>query len=74
MLVERLAGQYRDVVFTGLNTKVKVVTEGLERIATSRPAEVRIASVNPGVEITNIGMTVQGEWDVREKLPLVGAA
>lgn len=71
MLVERLAGQYRDVVFTGLNTKVKVVTEGLERIATSRPAEVKIASVNPGVEITNIGMTVQGEWDVREKLPLV---
>jgi hypothetical protein len=43
----------------------------LERIATSRPAEIKIASVNTGVEITNIAMTVQGEWDLREKLPLV---
>jgi hypothetical protein len=71
MVVEDLAGKYGDVLFSGLRTTIKIVTEGPERIATPRPAEVTVASINPGVEITNIALTVQGEWDLREKLPLV---
>lgn len=71
IIIEHLAGQYRDIVLTGLNTKLNVVAEGPEHIATSRPAEVTIASVNTGVEVTNIAMTAQGEWDLREELPLV---
>ena len=69
--VERLGGHYRDVVFTGMNTKFKVVMEGLDRIAVTRPAEVAIASVQTGVDVTDVSMTVEGEWDLREKLPLV---
>ena len=71
VVIQRLTGKYRDIVLTGLNTKLNLVAEGVERIATSRPAEVTIASVNTGVEITNIAMTAQGEWDLREKLPLI---
>ncbi|HSC56130.1 MAG TPA: YdbH domain-containing protein [Nitrospira sp.] len=71
IVIERLVGQYREIELSGLDTKLNVVVEGLERIATSRPAEIKIASVNTGVEIINIAMTVQGEWDLREKLPLV---
>jgi hypothetical protein len=71
LFIDRISGEYRDVLFSGLSTKVKVVTEGLERIVTPRPSDVTIASVNTGVEISNISMTAQGEWDFREKLPLV---
>ena len=65
------AGQYGEITFAGLNTKMNVVAKGQERIATSRPAEITIASVNTGVEVTNIALTVQGEWDLREALPVV---
>ena len=71
VFIDRLSGQYRDILFSGLNTKLKVVTEGVEQIVTARPADVTITSVNSGVEISNISMTAQGEWDFREKLPLV---
>jgi hypothetical protein len=69
--VERLGGQYKDVVFKGITTALKVTAEGLERLAVSRPAEVVIASIQTGVEVTNLTMTVEGEWDLHEKLPLV---
>lgn len=70
MLVENLAVQYRNINLTGLNTKINVTAKGQERIAISRPAEIKIASVNSGVEVTNIAMTAQGEWDLRDPLPV----
>lgn len=68
---DRLAGRYRDILFSGLSTNVKVALEGLQRISTSRPAEVAVGSLQTGVEVTDLKMTVEGEWDVRERLPLV---
>jgi len=68
---DRLAGRYRDILFSGLSTNVKVALEGLQRIATSRPAEVAVGSLQTGVDLTDLTMTVEGEWDVRERLPLV---
>jgi hypothetical protein len=69
--MERLGGRYRDVVITGMSTKIKVAVEGLERVTLSRAAEVSVASLHTGVDVTDLTMTVEGEWDLHEKLPLV---
>jgi len=69
--IEQLDAQYRDISLTGLNTKVNVMTKGQEIIVISRPAEVKVASVNGGVEVTNLAITAQGEWNLREALPIV---
>jgi hypothetical protein len=69
--VERLGGRYHDIEFAGMNTKLKVAIEGVDRLTVSRPAEVAIASVQTGVDLTDVSMTVEGEWDLHEKLPLV---
>jgi hypothetical protein len=71
LVVDRLGGHYHDVVLTGLSTKLNLAFEGIERISVSRPAEVAIASIQTGVEVTDLTMTVEGEWDLRERLPLV---
>jgi hypothetical protein len=69
--VDRVGGRYQDFAFSGVNTKLKAAMEGFERVAISRPAEVTVASVQTGVEVTGLSMTVEGEWDLHEKLPLV---
>jgi hypothetical protein len=68
---DRLAGRYRDMLFSGFSTAVKVALEGLQRLSTLRPAEVTVGSLQTGVEVTDLKMTVEGEWDVRERLPLM---
>jgi hypothetical protein len=69
--MERLAGRYHDITVTGVTTTVQMKLDGLQRIATSRPAELTIASIDTGVNLTNVTMTAEGEWDLRERLPLV---
>ncbi|HEY5627080.1 MAG TPA: YdbH domain-containing protein [Nitrospira sp.] len=69
--VEKLAAQYRDISLAGLSTTLKVMAKGQEMIATARPAEITVASIESGVAVTNLAMTVQGEWDLRERLPIV---
>ena len=71
LVVERLGGHYRNVVLTGVNSKLKVAIEGLERVVVSRPTEITIASIQTGVDMTDLTMTLEGEWDLRERLPLV---
>jgi hypothetical protein len=69
--VERLGGHYQDLVLKGIQTKLTVTIEGLERLTLSRPAEVTIAAIQTGVEVTDLTATVEGEWDLHETLPLV---
>ena len=71
IVVEKLGGHYRDIVLTGISTKLNVAMEGLERVTVSRPAEVAIASIQTGVDVSDLTLTVEGEWDLHEKLPLV---
>jgi hypothetical protein len=71
LVVERLGGHYQNVVLTGVNSKLRVAIEGLERVVVSRPVEVTVASIQTGVDMTDLTMTVEGEWDLRERLPLV---
>jgi len=69
--VEQLAAQYRDISLVGLNTTLTIMAKGQDMIATSRPAEVKVSSIESGVAVTNLSMAVQGEWDLRERLPIV---
>ena len=71
LIVDRLGGHYHNVALAGLSTKLKLAFEGMERISVSRPAELAIASIQTGVDVTDLTMTVEGEWDLRERLPLV---
>src|SRR5512146_1063715 len=71
VVVENLAAQYGEFTIAGLNAKVNLVAKGQEKIATSLPAEIKIVSVNTGVEVTNIALTAQGEWDLRKPLPVL---
>jgi hypothetical protein len=71
LTLDRLTAQYRETAITGLSTTLSVKTNGRDRLETTRPAAVTIASVNPGVAVTNLSITVQGEWDAREPLPII---
>src|SRR4029078_304375 len=56
---------------TGLVTKLKICMEGLDQMTIARPAEVNIASIKAGVDVTDLAMTVEGQWNLDGKLPLV---
>lgn len=71
IVMENLSGQYRDLVFTGLDTNVHVTAISTDTIATSRPAEIKIASVNQGIEVTRVSLRTQVDWNRRKSLPLV---
>ena len=71
VVVDRLAGQYREIMFAGLTTKVNLSVGGEESAVILDPAEVRVASMNTGVDVGDIALTVQGAWDLREALPVV---
>lgn len=69
--IDRLAAQFRETLVSGVSTAIQFKVKGLERVETVKPAVVTIASVNPGVPVTNLSMTLQGEWDRQESLPTV---
>lgn len=71
MTLDRLAVQYRDTQIAGLSTTIAVRMEGHDRLVTVRPALLAIDAVNPGVAVTNLSFTVQGEWHERESWPTV---
>jgi hypothetical protein len=69
--LDRLAVQYRDTQISGLSATVAVRTEGRDRLVTVRPALLTIGSLNPGIEVTNMSFTVQGEWNRQEPWPVI---
>jgi len=66
---DRVSLQYRDIPLTGLSTTLAVRTDSGQRFTTTRPARLTVASVNPGVEITNLSMSVEADWSPTEALP-----
>lgn len=69
--LENLSGRHREFVFAGLQTNLQFSVRGLDQIATSRPAEIKLASLSRGVEATHVSLTAQSDWKVRESLPVV---
>ncbi len=69
--LDRISGQYRDIPITGMSGTLALRTEGGDRFTMVRPAKVTVQSVNPGVEVKNVAMTVDAEWNRTEELPTV---
>jgi len=69
--LENLRGHYREFAFAGLRTTVELAATSPEKVATSRPAKVDIASVSRGIEATHISFTVQGESNPQGSPPIL---
>ncbi len=69
--LDRLAVQYRDTQISGLSTTIAVRMEGRDRLVTVRPAPLTIDSANPGIAVTNLSFTMQGEWNQQESWPAI---
>ncbi|SLM48305.1 protein of unknown function [Nitrospira japonica] len=65
--LENLRGHYREFAFAGLRTTLDFVAVPPVKVVTSQPAKVEIASLNRGVEATNMSFTVHGESNLQEK-------
>jgi hypothetical protein len=57
-----LSGRYRNILVNGVTSTITLQATGWTALAMPQPAAVSIASINPGVELTNVAMTLQPEW------------
>jgi len=69
--LDRLAGTFRAIDWSGLSVTIQLRSKGVDRLETVKPVPLTVGSVNTGIPITNLAMTVQGEWELREPLPIV---
>jgi hypothetical protein len=69
--VNKLSGRYDEYAVRELSTIVSLRAQGLESVATVEPASVTLASVQTGVEVTNISAMVQGAWTFANLLPVI---
>jgi len=67
MTLESLRGHYRELAFSGLHTTLDFIAAFPDKVATSRPAKVEVASINRGIEATNVSFTIQGESNLQER-------
>jgi Dicarboxylate transport len=68
---DKLSVQYYEYRARGISSTMVLHAQGLESIATTRPAPISIASVQTGVEITNLATTLQGTWALSHHLPTI---
>ncbi|MEQ1795653.1 MAG: YdbH domain-containing protein [Nitrospira sp.] len=68
---DNLSGLYRDVAVQGVSTTLVLRTTGFDQIATRQPAAITIASVQTGVEVSNITTTVDLSWTFSGAGPVV---
>ncbi|MBU6481277.1 MAG: YdbH domain-containing protein [Nitrospirae bacterium] len=71
VVADKLSGHYRDYVVKGLSTTMALRAEGLESIATVQPAQVTMASVQTGVEVTNLATMLHVMWKLPSGLPVI---
>lgn len=71
VVADKLSGHYQDIVIRGLSTTMALRAKGLESIATAQPAPVTIASVQTGVEVTNLATMLHMTWTLPNGLPVI---
>jgi hypothetical protein len=71
LTADALSGYYRSYAVNGLTTTARLHTEGPEPIAMLEPASIRIASLETGVDVTNVAMTMQASWKSTETFPVI---
>lgn len=68
---DNLSGLYREVAVQGFSTTLVLKTTGFDHVATRQPAAVTVASVDTGVEFTNLKTTVDVDWTVSGTGPAI---
>lgn len=71
LTADKLSGHYRSYEVKGLSTAMTFHAEGLESIAMAQPAPLKIASIQTGVEVTNVAMMMQAAWKVSDRAPVI---
>ena len=71
IFADKLSAQYQEYRARGISSTMVLHAQGMESIVTVRPAPISIASIQTGVEITNLATTVQGSWALSQSLPII---
>ncbi|BCA56251.1 exported protein of unknown function [Nitrospira sp. KM1] len=71
IVLQGLSGRFQEVLFHGAETTVSMAAKGFDSLSTLRPAQVTVTSINPGIEMTGLSMTVQAEWMSPAPLPVI---
>jgi hypothetical protein len=69
VVAEKLSGRYEDHVFKNANTTVTIRAGGPNSAVTVEPAQVSVASIRSGVEITNCSARIGGAWRLADASP-----
>ena len=71
IFADKLSALYEEYRAKGISSTMVLYAQGMESIATVRPAPISIASIQTGVEITNLSTSIQGSWTLSQNLPIV---
>jgi hypothetical protein len=71
IVADKLSGHYRDYRVKEMSTTMALRTDGLMSIATVQPVPVTIASLQTGVEVTNLATMFQARWKLPNGLPVI---
>ncbi|MDP1768689.1 MAG: YdbH domain-containing protein [Nitrospirota bacterium] len=71
IVADKLSGHYRDYSVKGVSATMALRADGFESIATVQPVPVTIASLQTGVEVTNLSTLFQVKWRLPNGLPVI---
>lgn len=71
VVADKLSGHYRDYSVKGFSATMALRADGLDSIATVQPVPVTVASLQTGVEVTNLSTMLQVKWRLPNGLPVI---
>ena len=71
IVADKLSGRYRGYGVKGLSATMVLRADGLDSIATAQPVSVTVASLQTGVEVTNLSTMFQAQWKLPHGLPVI---
>lgn len=71
IVAEKLSGHYRDYRVKEMSATMALRADELMSIATVQPVPVTIASLQTGVEVTNLATLFQARWKLPNGLPVI---
>lgn len=71
IVADKLSGRYRGYGVKGLSATMVLRADGLDSIATAQPVSVTVASLQTGVEVTNLSTLFQAQWKLPNGLPVI---
>ncbi|MCA1958380.1 MAG: YdbH domain-containing protein [Nitrospira sp.] len=71
VVVEKLSGRYEDSVFKNANATVTIRAGASDSTVTMEPAQISVASIRSGVEITNCSARIGGSWRSADVSPIL---